>query len=184
MTVVGQLHFTYIIAESSDGFYLIDQHAAHERILFEKYLDEYNTGDLNKQILLTPIILEFSPSEKEKIFDNELLFKKLGFDFEDFGGTSISLRAVPNILKIKNYKQLIEEMLLNINTETSTNSIEKIIYTMACKNAVKAGDKLNHQEILNLFKELSKCKNPFTCPHGRPTMIKFDYIDLEKSLKE
>ncbi|WP_027307508.1 DNA mismatch repair endonuclease MutL [Caloramator sp. ALD01] len=185
LTVVGQLHFTYIIAEASEGFYLIDQHAAHERILFEKYLNEYNCGNLNKQILLSPIILEFSPSDKEKIFDNTSLLNRLGFDFEDFGGTTISLRTVPNNIKIKNYKQLIEEILLNINNgiELNTNAIEKIIYTMACKNAIKAGDKLNYQEILNLIKELSKCQNPFTCPHGRPTMIKFEYIDLEKKFK-
>lgn len=185
MTIVGQIHFTYIITETSDGFYLIDQHAAHERILYEKYLNEFINGKILKQILLTPIILEFSLSTKEKLFQHKELLYKLGFEFEDFGGNSISLRSVPNNYTYKNYKQLLEEILQNIENDLDikSNSIDKLIYTMACKNAIKAGDKLNFKEIENLIKELDKCKNPYTCPHGRPTMIKFDYIDIEKKFK-
>ncbi|MCX7951953.1 MAG: DNA mismatch repair endonuclease MutL [Clostridiales bacterium] len=185
MTVIGQIHFMYIATESIDSFYLIDQHAAHERILYEKYFNEFNDTGINKQILLTPYIIELSINEKDLVLQNIHLFNDLGFEIEDFGGTSISLRTIPNNFINKNYKEVIEELVANIQSYENDRlkSIDKIIYTLACKNAIKAGDKLNIKEMYSLIEQLRFCNNPFTCPHGRPTMIKFSYVDLEKKFK-
>lgn len=185
MTVIGQIHFMYIATESIDSFYLIDQHAAHERILYEKYFNEFNDTGINKQILLTPYIIELSINEKDLVLQNIHLFNNLGFEIEDFGGTSISLRTIPNNFINKNYKEVIEELVANIQSYENDRlkSIDKIIYTLACKNAIKAGDKLNFKEMYSLIEQLRFCNNPFTCPHGRPTMIKFSYVDLEKKFK-
>lgn len=185
MTVIGQIHFMYIATETIDSFYLIDQHAAHERILYEKYFNEFNDTGINKQILLTPYIIELSINEKDLVLQNIHLFNNLGFEIEDFGGTSISLRTIPNNFINKNYKEVIEELVANIQSYENDRlkSIDKIIYTLACKNAIKAGDKLNIKEMYSLIEQLRFCNNPFTCPHGRPTMIKFSYVDLEKKFK-
>lgn len=185
MTIIGQIHFMYIATESIDSFYLIDQHAAHERILYEKYFKEFNETGINKQILLTPYVIELSINEKDLVMQNLHLFNNLGLEIEDFGGTSIYLRTVPNNFISKNYNEIISELISNLQNyqNDKLKSIDKIIYTLACKNAIKAGDKLNYKEMLSLLEQLRKCSNPFTCPHGRPTLIKFSYIDLEKKFK-
>lgn len=185
MTIIGQIHFMYIATESIDSFYLIDQHAAHERILYENYYSQFNETGIHKQFLLAPYIIELSINEKELVLQNIQLFNNLGFEIEDFGGTSISLRTIPNNFINKNYKEIIEELISNLQSyeNDKLKSIDKIIYTIACKNAIKAGDKLNYKEMHSLIEQLRTCNNPFTCPHGRPTMIKFSYIDLEKKFK-
>lgn len=184
ISIVGQIHFMYIIAESTDGFYLIDQHAAHERILYEKYLRDFNNIGISKQYLISPIIIELSNTEKQFIMNRIEFLDKLGFEIEDFGGNSISLRTIPNNLIDRNYKDVLEDIIQSVDNNDMIKTIDKVIYTLACKSAIKAGDKLNYKEMYNLIEELKKCFNPFTCPHGRPIMIKFEYLDLEKNLKE
>lgn len=185
LAVVGQIHFTYIIAEGPDDMYIIDQHAAHERIYYEKYLRDYKSFGMQKQNLIVPIVLEFSVSEKQAIFDNIEQFKRLGYEIEDFGGNSVALRCVPIIYGNPDPKVLFYEILeqINLNDKNVLSAIDKILYTMACKSAVKANDKLSYKEMVELIEQLRFCDNPYNCPHGRPTIIKMSYIELEKKFK-
>lgn len=185
LSIIGQLHFTYIIAEGKDELYMIDQHAAHERINYEKLLNEYKASSIKSQKLLTPIIIDLSFDEKEIVNKNIDLFKNIGFEIEDFGSNSISIRAIPIIYGNPNIKDVFFEILgeININESDVLNTINKVIYTMACKSSIKAGDKLNNMEMIKLVEELRHCENPYTCPHGRPTIIKMTFYELEKKFK-
>ena len=185
LAVVGQIHFMYIIAEGESEFYIIDQHAAHERVLYEKYLKDYNNAKIQSQNLLTPIILELSSIEKQLIVENIDNFAKIGYDIEDFGGNAISIRSVPVILGNPNYKELLYEIINELQNVSGNfyKSINKIIYTMACKSAIKAGDKLTNAEMNKLIDDLRWCSNPYSCPHGRPSIIKMSYYELEKKFR-
>jgi DNA mismatch repair protein MutL len=185
LAVVGQIHFTYIIAEGPEDMYLIDQHAAHERIYYEKYLSEYNNSSIQSQRLIVAVVINLAPSEKQAVFENIDLFIRLGYEIEEFGGNAVALRAVPLIYGNPEPKELFHELLNDIvsSEKNKTNLIDKIIYTMACKSAVKAGDKLSFKEMNELIEQLRITDNPFTCPHGRPTMIKMSYTELEKKFK-
>ena len=185
LSIIGQVHFTYIIAEDENNMYIIDQHATHERIYFEKYMALYNSTKLHSQKLIVPLIIELSAGEKYAVTENKNLFEKLGYEIEDFGGNSVSLRSVPVIYGNPDIKQLFNEILNNIMSETKgkTSIVERNIYTMACKSAVKAGDKLNYTEMKELIDTLRICDNPYNCPHGRPTIIKVTEEELEKKFK-
>ncbi|KRQ87025.1 DNA mismatch repair protein MutL [Caloramator mitchellensis] len=185
LAVVGQIHFMYIIAEGEEDMFIIDQHAAHERVLYEKYLSEFSDAKIQSQTLLTPIIVELSSTEKNIVVENLDNFAKIGFGIEDFGGNTVSIRAVPVILGNPNYKELIFDIITEIQ-EVSGNfykSINKIIYTMACKSAIKAGDRLTIAEMNKLIEDLRRCSNPFACPHGRPAIIKMSYNELERKFR-
>lgn len=185
LAVVGQIHFTYIVAEGIEDMYLIDQHAAHERIYYESYMNEYKSSSLQSQNMLVPIVIELTLSEKEQVLDNLDFFKKLGYEIDDFGGNSIALRCVPLIYGNPDNIELFNEILNNLEDKNKDlfHVIDKVIYTMACKSAVKAGDKLNYREMSELIEKLRFCDNPFNCPHGRPTIIKMSYTELEKKFK-
>lgn len=185
LAVVGQIHFTYIVAEGMEEMYLIDQHAAHERIYYEAYMNEYRASSLQSQNMLVPIVIELALSDKQQIFDNLDFFKKIGYEIDDFGGNSIALRCVPLIYGNPDNRELFNEILNNLEVKSKDifHAIDKVIYTMACKSAVKAGDKLNYKEMSELIERLRFCDNPFTCPHGRPTIIKMSYAELEKKFK-
>lgn len=185
LAIIGQLHFTYIIAEGEDELYIIDQHAAHERIFYEKYINEFNNTGIFSQSLAVPVVIDLSISEKQLIFDNIDLFNKFGFEIEDFGGNSISIRGIPVIYGNPDTKELFTEILSILNNieNEKINIIDKTLYTLACKSAIKAGDKLNYKEMFELVDKLRYCDNPFNCPHGRPTIIKMTINDLEKKFK-
>lgn len=185
LAVVGQIHFTYIIAEGIEDMYLIDQHAAHERIYYESYMNEYKSSALQSQNMLVPIVIELTLSDKQQVLNNPDLFKKIGYEIDDFGGNSIALRCVPLIYGNPDNRELFNEILNNLELKGKDifHVIDKVIYTMACKSAVKAGDKLNYREMSELIEKLRYCDNPFTCPHGRPTIIKMSYVELEKKFK-
>lgn len=188
LVIIGQFHLTYIIAEDPQEMYLIDQHAAHERIFYEKYNKNYKNSIIQSQSLLSPIVIDLTFSDKQVVFDNLHLFSRLGYEIEDFGGNSIALRGVPVIYGNPNPRDLFNEILLHMLTNNTSNKssysiIDKILYSMACKSAVKAGDKLSFKEMVELVEQLRMCENPFTCPHGRPTIIKMSNIELEKKFK-
>lgn len=185
LSIVGQIHFTYIVAEGQEEMYLIDQHAAHERILYEQYVNQYSINSMQTQNLLVPMVLDLSLSEKQIVLNNKSVFEKLGYFIEEFGGNSISIRAVPVIFGNPSSKDLFFDILnqLNENWRDSLSTVDKILYTMACKGAIKAGDKLSFKEMNSLIEQLRYCENPYTCPHGRPTIIKMTYLELEKKFK-
>ncbi len=181
---VGVVFKTYIILEIENEMYILDQHAAHERIMYEKVKANYY-ADENKdsQLLLLPDIITLSHKEMSIARENMDMFQQAGFVLEEFGENTIKLNGVPNICLNLDTKELFLETLDEINTvaRTAKQEIEeKFIATVACKAAVKANMALTPEEVDNLMEELLKLPNPFTCPHGRPTAIKMDKSDIEK----
>ena len=180
----GTVFSTYLIIQMKDDMYLIDQHAAHERILYEEIKKSYyNNPEKESQIMLLPDIITLSHKEKFLVKENLELFKQAGFMIEEFGEDTIRLIGVPAICMDMNTKELFLEILDSIDSVAITAKQEKedrFIATIACKAAVKAGMHLSSEEVDNLLKRLLVLPNPFTCPHGRPTAIKMSKSDLEK----
>lgn len=181
---IGALFSTYIVIEIKDEIYIIDQHAAHERIMYEKVKKNfYSSIDKESQIMLLPDIITLSHKEKDIVRENTSLFKKAGFIFEEFGDNTIRLIGVPSMCMELNTKELFLQILDEIDTVAITASQEKedkFISTIACKAAVKANMNLGKEEVQNLMDQLLVLKNPFTCPHGRPTAIKMTKYELER----
>lgn len=186
LTVIGQFRSTYIIAEALDNLYLIDQHAAHEKVLFEKYKRSIQENNVISQILITPSVIELTPEEYDYYLENHELFKKFGFAVEGFGENTVSIREVPLILGKPDIKNLFMDMLDNLKNMGSGEAWEikyNAIAKLACKSAVKANDSLSNIEMKTLIEDLRFIEDPFTCPHGRPTIVKFTLNELEKKFK-
>ncbi len=181
---IGIAFSTYIILELNEELYILDQHAAHERILYEKVKKNYYSNtEKDSQLMLLPDIINLSHKEMNIAKENMELFEKAGFTLEEFGENTIKLTGVPNICLDLDTKELFLETLDEINTvaRTAKQEIEeKFIATIACKAAVKANMALTETEVDNLMKQLLILPNPFTCPHGRPIAIKMKKTDIEK----
>ena len=181
---IGALFSTYIVIEIKDEIYIIDQHAAHERVMYEKVKKNfYSENEKDSQIMLLPDIITLSHKEKEIVKENTELFKKAGFIFEEFGDNTIRLIGVPSLCMELDTKELFLQLLDEIDTVAITATQEKedkFISTVACKAAVKANMSLNNEEVDNLMRKLLILQNPFTCPHGRPTAIKMSRMEIEK----
>lgn len=182
--LVGIAFNTYIIIEIEKELYIIDQHAAHERVMYEKVKENYySSGKKDSQMLLLPDVITLTHKERDILKDNEDMFIEAGFVFEEFGDNTIKLIGVPDICLELNTKDLFLETLDEINTvaRTAKQEIEeRFIATVACKAAVKANMDLTNEEVDQLMNDLLKLPNPFTCPHGRPTAIRMDKNDIEK----
>ena len=182
--LIGIAFNTYIIIEIQNELYIIDQHAAHERVMYEKVKENYYSDtDKDSQMLLLPDIITLTHKEMDILKDNLDMFEKAGFSLEEFGDNTIKLTGVPNICLELDTKELFLETLDEINqvARTAKQEIEeRFIATVACKAAVKANMNLDSEEVDSLMDELLKLPNPFTCPHGRPTAIKMDKNDIEK----
>lgn len=186
LKLIGQCFNSYIIGEYMNELYLIDQHAAHEKILFEKY--RRNIGNLNvvSQILAVPAIIPLTFDEYALFKDNEQVFLNMGFVIEDFGDNDVLVREVPLFLGNPQMNKLFHDILDNLRSLGSGLTIDvkyDKIASLACRAAVKANDKLSDIEILSLLDELRYIDEPFTCPHGRPTILKYTMKDIEKSFK-
>ncbi len=181
---IGIAFNTYIIIEMDKEMYIIDQHAAHERIMYEKVKENYyHEGAKDSQILLLPDIITLTHKEMEIAKDNMEMFEKAGFCLEEFGENTIKLTGVPTICIDLDNKELFLETLDEINTVARTakqEKEEKFIATVACKAAVKANMILTKEEVESLMEQLLKLPNPFTCPHGRPTAIKMSKYEIER----
>ena len=184
--VIGQILKTYIVLEGTDSLILLDQHAAHEKILFEKYFSEIKSRKVNSQILLSPEVIQLPYDDFIIYTENNLVFKEAGFLIEEFGGNSIVIKEVPIFLGKPEVKDLFLSILDNIKKMASTDTIDikyNKIATLACRSAVKANDKLTYEEMDSLVEQLRYIEDPFNCPHGRPTMIKITNTELEKRFK-
>ena len=181
---IGIAFNTYIIIEMDKEMYIIDQHAAHERIMYEKVKKNYySESSKDSQMLLLPDIITLTHKEMEIAKDNMDLFKNAGFSLEEFGENTIKLTGVPTVCLDIDNKELFLETLDEINTIARTAKQEKeerFIATVACKAAVKANMVLDKAEVENLMDKLLELPNPFTCPHGRPTAIKMSKYDIER----
>ena len=184
---IGIVFNTYIVIEIKDEMYIIDQHAAHERILYEKVKNNYYSEEQkDEQMLLLPDVISLTHKEMNIAKENIEMFAKAGFSFEEFGDNTIKLISVPSMCEDMNTKQLFLDILDEIDTVAVTARQEKedkFIATVACKAAVKGKMKLDEKEVKSLMKKLLILPNPFTCPHGRPTAIKMTNYDLERKFK-
>lgn len=181
------LFSTYIIASDkiTEELYMIDQHAAHERVMYEKIYNQHEKNEILKQELITPITIDMTNHELLTINENKSILDKLGFEIEDFGNNSILLRSVPALLNIKGLKKFFIEILDHLKDISKKPQDFRLKYIMklACTTAVKGGDNLKDIEIESLFKQLQILENPYTCPHGRPTIVKLSKHELEKKFK-
>jgi DNA mismatch repair protein MutL len=187
MTPLTQIAKSYILAENEEGLVLIDQHAAHERIRFEELMDEYEKKEPAKQQLLIPQNIELSPLEVEIFSDNKEIFNKLGFEIEVFGGNTFIIHSIPAPIAKENIENVILNVLNDVADKKKTHEVknpqERIIEYMACRSAIKFGKDLSLDEMMSLIRQLDKLKRPYTCPHGRPSMIKLTFHELEKMFK-
>ncbi len=180
LEILGQVNRTYIIGHDRRGLIIIDQHASHERILYEKYLEQFRKGSLETTELLKPFVFRDS-RDLEPIFPT---LYKYGFKLEPYGRDMYILTAVPTVFKsldLEQFREIIDELLED--NDPLNDQIVDVIATKACRSAIKAGYILSPAEMKNLIRELSLCRNPYTCPHGRPTILRFTWGDLEHKFK-
>jgi len=182
---IGQVFNSYIIAQSKESMFIIDQHAAHERVLYEKLMSEaINEVALPSQILLIPITLETDYKESAILIQNIPTFNSLGFEIEEFGQNSFIIRSIPAVLEKGDPKELVFELIYELQSvgknKTPQEIKEKILISISCHSAIKVGDKLAQEEMESLILQLSQTQLPFTCPHGRPVIIKMSLNELEK----
>jgi DNA mismatch repair protein MutL len=181
LRVLGQIANTYIIAEGPDGLYLIDQHAAHERILYDRISVQWAQKEVEVQGLLQPITIELSPREEETLRASKEFLAEFGFTIEPFGNRSYVIRAIPSLMARANIIEIISVLLDNLASKESPHPWEeKIAQSLACHGAIRAGQQLSNEEMRELIKQLEQTKQPRACPHGRPTMIHLSSHQLEK----
>ncbi len=182
--IIGQVWNAYILFEHENKLYMMDQHAAHERIMYEELRKMVNGSEPMVQMLLSPITMELSPSEFQTLKNNFDYFSKLGIEMEEFGSASVIIRTLPTILLDENIHSFIQEGLDNIKKGGETSLYDdETIFQMACKAAVKANKKLDIKEMEELMKRMSTLDNPFTCPHGRPIVVEITKYEIEKRFK-
>lgn len=185
--LIGQIFETYWLVEFENSLYIIDQHAAHERVLYERTLKEMKNREFTAQYLSPPIILSLSMQEAQVLNENMDRFTRIGFEIEPFGGEEYAVRAIPDNLFGIAKKELLLEMLDDladgISTSMTPELIDEKVASMSCKAAVKGNNRLSAQEADALIGELLLLENPYHCPHGRPTIIAMTQRELEKKFK-
>lgn len=180
LRLLGQLNSSYIVAEGPDGLYLIDQHAAHERILFEQVKQQWSDQQVEVQGLLEPATFEVSPRQDEVLKPHYENLAEFGFSIEPFGDRTYLVRAVPALLHGEDWMALLKELLDSSPGGDKGNWTEKVTISIACHSAVRAGQALNNDEMRELLQQLEHVALPNNCPHGRPTMIHLSSRQLEK----
>lgn len=183
---VGQLFGTYILAQNDDFFYMIDQHAANERINYEKIIKDLKNEKIVKYDLLIPIKLSFTQSEAILINEKKETINSLGIDFEEFGGTSFIVRSVPLWVNQSIASDYIEDVFMKVIREkksTKEEFLDNLAKSLACKRSIKGNEFIGKTQIDFLLEDLVKCSNPYTCPHGRPIIIKYSKYQIEKWFK-
>lgn len=185
--IIGQVFDTYWLVQYLDNLYIIDQHAAHERVLYEKTLKAMKQREFTSQLLSPPIILSLSMQEAQALHRYEEKFTSIGFEFEAFGGDEFAVRAVPGnlfgIAKKELLMEMLDQMSDEIHSQLPPDIVDEKIASMSCKAAVKGNSRLSTQEVDALIGELLELDNPYHCPHGRPTIIAMSKRELEKKFK-
>ncbi len=184
--IIGQMHNLYILLEFEDGLLIVDQHAAHERVLYERLREDVNTNTVDVQELLEPFIIKLNPSDVEQILDMSDELTHLGYTVSEFGTSDISVSTLPEVLgRIASEIELVtlmDQMLTIGKSEASKTFMDNLVMLTACHSAVRAGQSLTHEEIREIILDLSKTKSRYNCCHGRPAMIKIRKEDLDRSV--
>ena len=185
--IIGQLFETYWLVEFHEQLYIIDQHAAHERVLYEKTLRGMKDREFTSQYLSPPIILNLSMQEEEALNTHIDIFTNIGFEIEPFGGDSYAIRAVPDnlfsIAKRELFTEMLDQLVDGIHSSLAPDIVAEKVASMSCKAAVKGNSRLSAAEVETLIGELLELENPYHCPHGRPTIIAMTKRELEKKFK-
>ena len=184
--LIGQLFDTYWLVQFEDNFYIIDQHAAHEKVYYERFVKLFQSQNIQSQYVSPPLIVSLSLEEENLLKANEKYFRDFGFEIEPFGGREYSISAVPSSLLGMTEEELFLEMLDHLTADGSKDAFEIFasrLATMACKAAVKGNHSMSPQEADKLIDELLTLKNPYNCPHGRPTIIAMSKTEIEKKFK-
>ena len=179
---IWQVHSKYIVSPISSGLVIIDQHVAHERVLFEEAMAAFDNNPMSAQTLLFPEVIDFSPDEFSSLLDVLPYLEKMGFRMKEFGNNSIMIEAIPSEISWGNEKNIIKEMLDNfLGSQKEHSSFqEALAASFSCKAAVKAGDILNVEEMRELVNRLFGTKHPYYCPHGRPIIIQLSMDELDR----
>ena len=180
--VIGQIFDTFILVERKGMFEIYDQHIIHERVLYEKLKQEYYNKSIPKQNLLVPLRFELDPREKQLALENTEIFSSFGFDIDDFDKNEILIRSTPIMDLRDSYENIIKEILNNLSKNKDVDIRENIIVSMSCKGAIKANHKLKMEEMYSMVAKLHEV-GEYTCPHGRPIIVKMSLTDLEKMFK-
>jgi DNA mismatch repair protein MutL len=181
--LIGQIGTTYLVAEGPDGLYLIDQHAAHERILFEKLMAQHDMHKIPSQSLLTPAVVTLPPQSANLLISQLAILSHFGFDVEEFGPNTFQVRAMPGLFTGSDPSAALRAIVEDFEEDETPlqNEVEKKLAARVCKRmAVKAGQALSPEEQRALLTDLENCDSPRTCPHGRPTMIHLSVEMLER----
>ena len=184
--LIGQLFDTYWLVQFEDNFYIIDQHAAHEKVYYERFVKLFQSQNIQSQYVSPPLIVSLSLEEENLLKANEKYFRDFGFEIEPFGGREYSISAVPSSLLGMTEEELFLEMLDHLTADGSKDAFEIFasrLATMACKAAVKGNHSMSPQEADKLIDELLTLENPYNCPHGRPTIIAMSKTEIEKKFK-
>jgi DNA mismatch repair protein MutL len=181
--ILGQYLNMYIVAVSDEALFVIDQHNAHERVLYEKYLEVDRKRSWPRKMLLIPVIMELPPSGVLSFEENRALFEDAGFLVEGMGGRSYALKEHPDVFKAEEAREIFLGLLEEVGREKTAGRGEKLLATMACKSAIKAGEVLPMAKMEYLVEELFKTSQPSLCPHGRPIVVKIDRATIDKGLR-
>ena len=184
--IIGQLFDTYWLIEFNDKLFIMDQHAAHEKVLYERFMRRAMDGKQASQQLMPPQIITLTLAAGQVLKENLDIITQMGFEIESFGGNEYAVRAVPVELYGASGKDMVMEIIddfMENPGRVSGETIKSRIATMACKAAVKGNNRLQPAEVKELVRELLTLENPYNCPHGRPTMISMSKYELEKKFK-
>ena len=185
--MLGQARNTYIIALTPDGIAVIDQHVAHERVLYERLTMKRFANGIPVQRLVMPVTLDLGRREALLLAEHCGSFAEAGWEITPFGGESFLIRAVPAMLANKPYEKILRDMIEELVSQTVSRRLlvqrDHVTITNACKMAVKAGDALSIEEMTGLLEQLAETENPYLCPHGRPIVVKISLSELDKQFK-
>ena len=181
---VAQIHGTYIVAQTEGSMIVVDQHAAHERLVYERFKKQILNGSVERQALLLPEIVELKPSEVDALLERESELLAFGLEVEQFGPQAVSVRATPALLGEVNAKQLVLDMvedIRNLKKETTLQeSVEEFLSTMACHGSIRANRKLSVADMNAILRDMETTPNSAQCNHGRPTYIELKKADIER----
>ena len=184
--IIGQLFDTYWLIEFEDRFYMMDQHAAHEKVLYERMMKKIKEHHIDTQMIMPPIILTLNMNEEDVLKRNMSIFNKLGYEIEEFGGNEYKVTGIPAGFPKLDYRQMLTDLIDGLMREGRMSDMDILtekVASMSCKAAIKGNNKISYEEAKELMKELMKADNPYNCPHGRPTLIVMSKYDIEKKFK-
>ena len=184
--IIGQLFDTYWLIEFEDRFYMMDQHAAHEKVLYERMMKKIKEHHIDTQMIMPPIILTLNMNEEEVLKRNMPVFMKMGYEIEEFGGNEYKVTGIPAGFPKLDYRQMLMDLIDGLMREGRMSDMDILtekVASMSCKAAIKGNNKISYEEAKELMNELMKADNPYNCPHGRPTLIVMSKYDIEKKFK-